>query len=60
MLQEILTILVGSAILVGALTYLAKKLLTHWMDKDLQGHKARLEANNASELEKFRVQFRRN
>lgn len=56
--KEMGTILGGTAILVWALTYLAKKLLTHWMDKDVQKHKASLEATNAIELEKIRADLR--
>lgn len=55
---ELGKILGGAGILVAALTYLAKKLLTQWMDKDVEKHKATLQAQNAIGVEKLRSDLR--
>jgi hypothetical protein len=57
--SHVVTILGGTGIAVAALAWLSKSLLTHFMTKDIEGHKAGLTAQNALELEKLRAEFAR-
>ena len=56
--KELATILGGAGILVFALTYLAKRLITHWMDKEVESHKAALQAQNDKAIEQLRSALR--
>jgi hypothetical protein len=42
---------------VGALSWLTKSLLTHWLSKDLDAHKERLAAHSALELERLKAEL---
>jgi len=56
-LKELGTILGGTAIAVAALAWLAKSLLTHYLSKDIEKHKATLTAQNALESERLRAEL---
>jgi hypothetical protein len=55
----LIKILGGTGMAIAALAWLTRSLLTHFMTKDIEGHKAALAAQNALELEKLRAEFTR-
>ncbi len=57
--KQVVTILGGSGIAVGAVAWLTKSLISHFLSKDVEGYKVALAAQNALELEKLRAEFAR-
>ena len=57
--NELVTILGGTTIAVTALAWLTRSLLTHWMSKDIERHKAQLASQNKLKIEKLRAELTR-
>ena len=55
---ELLKQLGQSAILVGALTWLAQKIIQHWLSKDIERFKENLKAEATRQLEEYKSQLR--
>jgi hypothetical protein len=49
-----LTTIFTNGIAIAALAWLAKKIISVWLSKDIEAHKARLQADSAVEIEKLR------
>jgi hypothetical protein len=47
-----------TSVLVGALAFVGRSLIGRWIDKDVESYKARLQATNAKELERFRADLK--
>jgi hypothetical protein len=58
-LQHFVTFVSGFAIVVAGLAWLAKKLFTHFLDRDIGKFKARLEAEASAEIEHLKSQLQR-
>ena len=56
--ETIVTALGGAAILVGAAAWLAKKVIVHFLDKDIEAYKVKLQADTERELEAFKTELR--
>lgn len=54
MWDNILSALGGYAVMVTAITYLTKSIVTHWLSKSVETYKADLLQRHSLELEKFR------
>ncbi len=52
--QELIKLLGGFAVLVGALAWLTKSIITHFLDRDVEKYKSRLASESARELEHFK------
>ena len=59
LVKELVEVLGVAGILVAALAWLTRKLLTHWMDKDVEKHRAALQSQNAAAIEQLRSELRR-
>ena len=57
--KELVTILGGTVAAVAAVAWLARSLATHLLSKDLERHKAALQAQSVLELEKLRAELTR-
>jgi len=57
-MKELLTVVGGAGIVVAGLAWLTRALLTHWMDKDLEGHKTALRAQSDIAIEQLRSELR--
>lgn len=55
--QELIKLLGGFAVLVGALAWLTKNIITHFLDKDVEKYKRRLETEATREIEGFKSQL---
>ncbi len=58
-MNELVEVLGVAGILVAALAWLTRTLLTHWMDKEVEKHRAALQAENAAATERLRSELRR-
>ena len=58
-MKELGEVLGVAVIFVYALAWLTRKLLTHWMDKEVDKHRAALQAENAAATERLRSELRR-
>ncbi len=58
MLKEIIFAISASAIAIAALAWLAKKIVSHFLSKDIEAYKAKLEAGSEMEIEKLRNSLR--
>ncbi len=56
-LRELITILGGFAIFAGALAWLLKSIITHFLNKDVENYKSRLTAEATRELEHLKSQL---
>jgi hypothetical protein len=52
--QELIKLLGGFAVLVTALAWLTKSVVTHFLDRDVEKYKSRLASESARELEHFK------
>ena len=59
MLETFLQVIVGSTISAGIVAYLSKSLLSLWLSKDLEAHKARLQSESAREIERLKADLAR-
>ena len=55
MLKEIIIAISTSGIAIAALAWLAKKIVSHFLSKDIEAYKVKLEAESEVEIEKLRV-----
>jgi hypothetical protein len=56
-LEELIKLLGGFAIFAGALAWLIKSIITHFLSKDVEKYKSRLSAEAAREIEQFKNQL---
>jgi hypothetical protein len=56
-LQFIISFLGGSAILLAAVAWLMKSLVTQWLAKDIENHKSKLQFESQTELTKFKAEI---
>jgi hypothetical protein len=56
-LKQFLFTLSGTAIAVAALAWFARSIVTHWLSKDVEAYKTRLEAESTIALERVRSQL---
>jgi len=56
-IEIIITSIGGSAVLFGALSYLAKSIISQLLTKDIENHKTKLKFESDLELEKFKSEL---
>jgi len=56
-MKDFVQLVLPSGLAVAAVAYLAKRLVTHWLDKDVQTFKNKLEATAAQETEKLKAEL---
>jgi 5-hydroxyisourate hydrolase-like protein (transthyretin family) len=55
--QELIKLLGGFVVVVGALAWLTKSITTHLLDKDVEKYKSRLQTEAEREIERFKSQL---
>ncbi|MGD0059201.1 MAG: hypothetical protein ABSD58_07260 [Verrucomicrobiia bacterium] len=56
--QTIITALGGTALLLGAVAWLVKKIVVHFLDKDVEAYKVKMLADAGRQLEAFKAELR--
>jgi hypothetical protein len=56
--QTIITALGGTALLLGAVAWMVKKIVVHFLDKDVEAYKVKLQADADRQLEAFKTELR--
>ena len=49
-IEQVITAIGGSAVLFGAMAWLARSIITHVLSKDIEKHKINLQAESQKEL----------
>jgi hypothetical protein len=58
MWKELLLLSVSNAVLLGVLGFIARSLIVHWLEKDIERYRASLRVHNEREMERLRTHLR--
>lgn len=57
-MDQIITILGGASLLIGAVAWLMRSIINHFLSKDIENYKIRLKAETDQKIEEFRTSLR--